>query len=64
MVKVIAVALLNGILLALLAFTLQPDYRGKLQIDRKAFLQGLVSAIALYGIWSLVQAILRRRQAA
>ena len=40
-------------LLALLGFTLQSDYRGQLQIDRKAFLQGLISAAALYGIFWL-----------
>lgn len=43
----------SAALLALLALKLQPDYRGQLRIDRKAILQGLVSAVALYGIFWL-----------
>jgi hypothetical protein len=43
----------SAALLALLAFKLQPEYRGQMRFDRKALLQGLVSAAALYGIFWL-----------
>ena len=47
----------SAALLALLAFKLQPDYRGQMRFDRKALLQGLVSAAALYGIFWLGKAV-------
>ena len=47
----------SAALLALLAFKLQPDYRGQLSFDRKAIVQGLVSAAALYGIFWLGRVI-------
>ena len=47
----------SAALLALLAFKLQPDYRGQLRFDRKALLQGLVSAVVLYGIFWLGKAV-------
>ena len=47
----------SAALLALLAFKLQPDYRGQLRFDRKAILQGLISAVALYGIFWLGKAV-------
>lgn len=43
----------SAALLALLAFKLQPDYRGQLRFDRRAIVQGLMSAVALYGIFWL-----------
>ena len=44
-------------LLAVLAFKLQPDYRGQLRFGLKAILQGLLSAAALYGIFWLGKAV-------
>lgn len=43
----------SAALLALLAFRLQPDYRGQLGLDRQALLRGFLSAVALYGIFWL-----------
>lgn len=43
----------SAALLALLAFKLQPDYGTQLRFSRKAILQGLLSAAALYGIFWL-----------
>jgi membrane protease YdiL (CAAX protease family) len=43
----------SAALLALLAFRLQPDYRGQLGLDRKTLLRGLLSAAALYAIFWL-----------
>ena len=43
----------SAALLALLAFKLQPDYGKQLRFSRKAILQGLLSAAALYGIFWL-----------
>ena len=43
----------SAALLALIAFKLQPDYRGQFRFDRRAVVQGLLSAVALYGIFWL-----------
>jgi membrane protease YdiL (CAAX protease family) len=43
----------SAALLALLAFKLQPKYRGQMHFSRKAIIQGLLSAAALYGIFWL-----------